>query len=84
MEGWGLEENDDLKRFFEDMHDTRYEIEMCVRGCYTGCTTYAELGEHLRELAERLEDCANYIGEKEGPFDEEDEEEEEDSNENED
>lgn len=60
-DGWELDGIDDLQEVMSDIYDTKYEIDNCVRGCYTGCHTYAELAEHLRSLADRLTFAADDV-----------------------
>lgn len=72
MEGWNEEKVSDVNRVLQDAYDVQYELENCVRGAFTGCTTYQELGDYLKELAGRLmaeADCLTY--QEEDPEDEE-------------
>ena len=56
--------------YFSDIYDARYEIENCVRGCYTGCNTYSELADFIKNLGERLSRYADYLRTKKDEPDE--------------
>lgn len=72
MEGWNEEKVSGVIHVLEDAYDVQYELENCVRGSVTGCTTYQELGSHLKELASRLEAEADCLfGQEEDPEDKE-------------
>lgn len=72
-DGWNLEEKMPyLESILEDIERATYELRNCVRGCSTGCHTYAELGEYIQDLAERLKNEGEDIAEmEEDPEDEE-------------
>lgn len=61
MDGWNEEKVCDVIRVLEDAYGVKYELENCVRGGHTGCTTYQELGSYLKNLARRLEEEADYL-----------------------
>ena len=72
MEGWNEEKVRDMIDVLQDVYEVQYELENCVKGAYTGCTTYQDLGAYLKELAGRLSAEADGIAEQEeDPEDEE-------------
>jgi len=64
MNGWNLDEFDELNDVFGDIYDAKYEIENCIRGCYTNCSTYEELADYLDELGDRLQTASSYLRHK--------------------
>ncbi len=71
MDGWNREKVSDVIRVLNDVYEAKYELEKCVRGSFTGCTTYQDLGVHLKELASRLESSADCLfAQEEEPEDE--------------
>ena len=56
--GWNSDELASVVRALDNLYDTKYEIENCVRGCRTGAETYKELGEYLKKQAQALIDAA--------------------------
>lgn len=65
-DGWNLEEKmSELNCTLEDIESLIYELKNCVRGCYTGCTTYKELGEYIQELGQKLADEGDFVSEME-------------------
>ena len=72
-DGWNLEEKmPNLESVLDDIDRLTYELRNCVRGCSTDCHTYAELGEYIQDLAERLKNEGEDIAEmEEDPEDEE-------------
>ena len=76
-DGWDENELYDLIEVLEDIYNLQYEVKNCVRGAYTNATTYAELADHIEDLASRLEEQAGYI--RQIPEPEPDDENEDDS-----
>lgn len=64
-DGWDLNGfiSDELNEVLSDISRLKYELDRCVRGAYTGCKTYEQLGEYIIELAHTLEDAGSYIQE---------------------
>lgn len=53
--GWDEDKLSDVIGLLDgDIRSALYEMQNCIRGCYTGCNTYEELGEYLKQLGERL------------------------------
>lgn len=72
MEGWNKEKVGDVLHVMQDIYEAQYELENCVRGSFTRCTTYQELGVYLKNLASRLDVEADWLcDEWEDPEDEE-------------
>ena len=70
-DGWDLEGFDELNEVLSNISRLKYELDNTVRGAYTGCKTYAQLGEYIIELARALEDAGSYIQDNiDGNFDE--------------
>lgn len=73
MEGWNESKVYDILQVCEKLNELEYELKNCIRGCYTNCNTYEELGQYVRQLAEELESagvCTQY--EQEDPAEEDD------------
>lgn len=62
--GWNTDKLETLLNLLGDVYNLQYEIENCVRGCYTGAHTYEELGEYIRGLANQLLQEGMYIAEE--------------------
>lgn len=73
-DGWDLRDDSMLMETFDDIESAIYEIKNCVRGAYTGCETYEELGQHLRDLGQSLMECAGEIEGMEEPEEPEEQE----------
>lgn len=69
-DGWELKHDVDLE-VLRDVYSAEYEINNCIRGVYTGCTTYKELGEYLKSLAERLSSLGDDVSSMSEPKEEE-------------
>ena len=70
-DGWDLEGFDELNEVLSNISRLKYELDNTVRGAYTGCKTYEQLGEYIIELAHTLEDAGSYIQDNiDGNFDE--------------
>lgn len=78
MDGWNEDKLSEVLDVCDEIQSLAYEIRCCVRGAYTGCNTYADLAEHIKQLASKLST------EGEGVADFEDEEEEKEGYEDED
>lgn len=76
-DGWDENELYDLIEVLEDIYNLQYEVKNSVRGAYTNATTYAELADHIEDLASRLEEQAGYV--RQIPEPEPDDENEDDS-----
>ena len=70
-DGWDLEGFDELNEVLSNISRLKYELDNTVRGAYTGCETYEQLGEYIIELAHALEDAGSYVQDNiDGNFDE--------------
>lgn len=69
MDGWELEDFDELNETLGSIYDLKYEVECCVRGCATGAKTYEELADHIENLSDRLRNCATGLREYYGKED---------------
>lgn len=73
MDGWNEEKLESLISLLGELQNINYELENCRRGCYSGANTYAELGEKIVWLGERLVREGEDIREmEEDEYDEED------------
>ena len=72
-DGWDLEDFDQLEEAFSEIENFMYEVRNCVRGAYTGCYTYEELAEKLRNISDSLSMAADKIENTPEPEPEEDE-----------
>ena len=73
-DGWDLGDLDQLEEAFGEIENFMYEVRNCVRGAYTGCYTYEELAEKLRNISDSLAMAAEEIENMSEPEPEEDEE----------
>ena len=60
-DGWDLGDLDQLEEAFGEIENFMYEVRNCVRGIYTGCYTYKELAEKLRNISDSLAVAADEI-----------------------
>lgn len=70
-DGWDLEDLYQLEEAFGEIESFMYEVRNCVRGAYTGCYTYKDLAEKLRNISEDLSVAANEIENMQEPEPEE-------------
>ena len=70
-DGWDLGDLDQLEEAFGEIENFMYEVRNCVRGAYTGCYTYEELAEKLRNISDSLAMAAEEIENMSEPEDEE-------------
>lgn len=56
-EGWDEEQLGDLSEILDKAYKLSYEVERCVRGAYTDCTTYEDLAEYIVNLGEEFQMC---------------------------
>lgn len=77
-DGWDLDELDQLEEAFGEIESFMYEVRNCVRGAYTGCYTYEELAEKLRNISDSLSMAADEIENMPEPEPEDEEEFEDD------
>lgn len=54
MDGWNEDTLSNLIRVMDNIYSLSYEVKNCIRGCYTSCHTYKELGEYVKRLGEEL------------------------------
>lgn len=73
-DGWDLGDLNQLEEAFDEIENFMYEVRNCVRGAYTGCYTYEELAEKLRNISDSLAMAAEEIENMSEPEPEEDEE----------
>lgn len=52
---------EDMSSVIEDTEALIYELKSCRRGVYTDASDWAELGEYIKELAERWENVGNIM-----------------------
>ena len=62
-DGWDLDTADieDMSSVIDDTEALIYELKSCRRGVYTDASDWAELGEYIKELAERWENVGNIM-----------------------
>lgn len=72
-DGWDDDDDDlyELMEVLSDIYNLQYELKTCVRGAYTNCETFAELGMHIQQLGERLMEQGEYLSRKPEPIDDE-------------
>ena len=73
MDGWNEDKVYEVVNVMDEIANAKYELDNCVRGCYTGAHTYSDLSNYICRLAEKLQ----YAGESLA-YEQEDEEEEDD------
>ena len=66
-DGWEKSYMSDIPEILDELQNISYEIENCVRGAYSHCNTYSELGDKLNYLGERLSNAAIELTEMEDP-----------------
>ena len=77
-DGWDLDDLDQLEEAFGEIENFMYEVRNCVRGAYTGCHTYEELADKLRNISDSLSMAADEIENTPEPEPEDEEEFEDD------
>ena len=60
-DGWDLKDLDQLEEAFGEIESFMYEVRNCRRGAYTGCYTYEDLAEKLRNISDSLSMAADEI-----------------------
>ena len=73
-DGWNEEVLYDVTYILDKLQNINYEISSCVRGAYSNCKTYSELGKYLEELGDSLSNLGEEISEYEEESDDVDEE----------
>lgn len=71
MDGWNEDKVFRVEYAIDEITKAGYELQNCVKGCYTGARTYSELSNYLCKLADRLREEAESIA-----YEDEDDEEE--------
>lgn len=71
-DGWNEEVLYDVTYILDKLQNINYEISSCVRGAYSNCKTYSELGKYLEELGDSLSNLGEEISEYEEESDDED------------
>lgn len=71
-DGWNEEVLYDVTYILDKLQNINYEINSCVRGAYSNCKTYSELGKYLEELGDSLSNLGEEISEYEEDSDDED------------
>jgi len=61
MDGWNKDELYRLTTALEEAQALSYEINNCVRGCYSGARTYEELKAYVEKLANKFQEAADDI-----------------------
>jgi hypothetical protein len=61
MNGWNKNELYSVLAALDEAQEFNYEINNCIRGCYTGAKTYTELKERIQRLASKLAEAADEI-----------------------
>lgn len=69
-DGWNEEVLYDVTYILDKLQNINYEISSCVRGAYSNCKTYSELGKYLEELGNNLSNLGEEISEYEEDSDE--------------
>ncbi len=72
-DGWDEDKLSDLRYILDKLANLQYEINNCVKGAYSRCTSYSELGDYIRDLGSELMDIADDVSEYVEEDDEEDE-----------
>lgn len=72
-DGWDEGKLSDLSYILDKLANLQYEINNCVKGAYSHCTSYSELGEYIKDLGSELMDIADDVSEYVEEDDEEDE-----------
>ena len=70
-DGWNLSELYELDEAINEIESFIYEVRNCRRGVYTGCYTYVDLAEKLRNISDSLSIAADEIENTPEPEDEE-------------
>jgi hypothetical protein len=61
-DGWNEEIKEELKnRVFDEWDNVSYEVQNCVKGCYTGAKNRQQLAEYLQGMAETLNEVAEWL-----------------------
>lgn len=60
-DGWNKDNLYDLKYILDKLENLNYEINNCVRGAYSYCKTYEELGHYISDLGEKLADLGSDV-----------------------
>lgn len=71
-DGWDEDKLSDLSYILDKLANLQYEINNCVKGAYSHCTSYSELGEYIKDLGSELMDIADDVSEYVEEDDEED------------
>lgn len=61
-DGWDIVHTS-FNKVLDRINDLDYEIKNCIKGAYTNCYSYEELGEYIRQLGMDLMDSADEISE---------------------
>lgn len=61
MDGWNEDKLYDVIEVCDRIGELSYEIKNCVRGSFSNATTYKELAEYIRGLADELENQADTV-----------------------
>ena len=54
-EGWDESDLSEITELLDTAYKLSYELERCVRGAYTDCTTYKDLAEYIINLGEEFQ-----------------------------
>lgn len=68
-DGWELEDTDGYD-VLDDIEALKYEIDNCIKGAYTKCKTYRQLGHYIKDLANNLDYFGDTVSFVEEDFDE--------------
>lgn len=60
--GWNIDYTS-FNSVLDRINDLYYEVKNCIKGAYTDCHSYEELGEYIRQLGLDLMDSADEISE---------------------
>ena len=61
-DGWDIVHTQ-FNQVLDRINDLDYEVKNCIKGAYTNCYSYEELGEYIRQLGMDLMDSADEISE---------------------
>lgn len=61
-DGWNIVHTS-FNKVLDRINDLDYEVKNCIKGAYTNCYSYEELGEYIRQLGMDLMDSADEVSE---------------------
>lgn len=70
-DGWDTNKLDELVSFLDELDRLSYEVRNCVKGAYSNCKTYSELGNYISNLGMQLSEVGDEVAEMEEDSEEE-------------